>query len=94
MNIEHNSHKVYVTKPERRQFLLWLIDKYGYDSAKYYSLNIQSIVNQYFVERGIHVTQISAYRWTRGNNKQKYLDEVLNTVIDKFINDSLLDISA
>lgn len=85
MSTSTNTRKQYVTKEQRKQFLKWLINKYGYDTSNYYSLNSQRLVDEYKAETHIELTKISIYRWIAGTNKQKYLDEALQDIMLEYI---------
>lgn len=90
------SKKQYVTKQQRKQFLRWLIDTYGYDTTHYYALNAQRLATEYKQSTNIELTKISVYRWIAGNNKQKYLNEVLDDIQQEYlvINNSQTDHSS
>ena len=85
MSSSTQQRKQYVTKQQRKQFLIWLINKYGYDTSNYYGLNSQRLADEYKQETHIELTKISIYRWIAGSNRSKYLDEALDEIKNTYL---------
>ena len=88
--ITTKQRKQYVTKQQRLDFIIWLINKFGYNAINYYKLSSQRLAEEYYKETHVQLTKISIYRWIAGTNKQKYLDEALELMLKNFVDNSLL----
>mgnify|MGYP006908799130 CR=1 FL=1 len=65
--------KTYVTRDERRQFMRWYMDSYGYNTSR---ISADKLSVEYKAKFNVYIPKISIHRWIHSkSDTNEYLEE-------------------